>query len=158
MASYAPLFAHVDGWQWTPDLIWFDNLRSYATPNYYVQQLFSLNKGTDVVPLTKDGEMVSGQDGAFATASIDKNTKELIVKLVNSTDKPQLIKVDISSKAGYQKTAWVTTLGNYKKDAVNSLDAPKAVFPVKSTLAVNARSAVINVEPFTFKIVRLKSL
>ena len=27
MASYAPLFAHVDGWQWTPDLIWVDNLR-----------------------------------------------------------------------------------------------------------------------------------
>ena len=45
MASYAPLFAHVTGWQWTPDLIWFDNTRSYATPNYYVQQLFSINKG-----------------------------------------------------------------------------------------------------------------
>ena len=37
MASYAPLLAHVDAWQWTPDLIWFDNLRSYGTPNYYVQ-------------------------------------------------------------------------------------------------------------------------
>ena len=32
MASYAPLFAHVDAWQWTPNLIWFDNLRSYGTP------------------------------------------------------------------------------------------------------------------------------
>jgi hypothetical protein len=31
MASYAPLFAHIDGWQWTPNLIWFDNLRSYGT-------------------------------------------------------------------------------------------------------------------------------
>ncbi|HZI25296.1 MAG TPA: alpha-L-arabinofuranosidase C-terminal domain-containing protein, partial [Chryseolinea sp.] len=25
MASYAPLLAHAEGWQWTPDLIWFDN-------------------------------------------------------------------------------------------------------------------------------------
>ena len=41
MASYAPLFAHAEGWQWTPDLIWFDNLRSYGTPNYYVQKLFA---------------------------------------------------------------------------------------------------------------------
>jgi alpha-N-arabinofuranosidase len=32
MASYAPLFAHVDAWQWTPDLIWFDNLNAYGTP------------------------------------------------------------------------------------------------------------------------------
>ena len=38
MASYAPLFAHAEGWQWTPDMIWVDNLRSYGTPNYYVQK------------------------------------------------------------------------------------------------------------------------
>src|SRR5690606_2312106 len=37
LSSYAPLLAHVDGWQWTPDLIWFDNLKSFGTPNYYVQ-------------------------------------------------------------------------------------------------------------------------
>ena len=28
MATYAPLFAHVEGWQWRPDMIWFDNLNS----------------------------------------------------------------------------------------------------------------------------------
>jgi alpha-L-arabinofuranosidase len=52
MASYAPLFAHVEGWQWTPNLIWTDNLRVYGTPNYYVQQLFSLNRGDVVLPVT----------------------------------------------------------------------------------------------------------
>ena len=41
LASYAPLFAHVDAWQWNPNLIWFDNLRSFGTVNYYVQQAFS---------------------------------------------------------------------------------------------------------------------
>jgi alpha-N-arabinofuranosidase len=54
MASYAPLFAHVDGWQWTPDLIWVDNLRVLRTPNYYVQQLFSRNRGDVVLPVTTD--------------------------------------------------------------------------------------------------------
>jgi alpha-N-arabinofuranosidase len=53
MTSYAPLLAHADGWQWTPDLIWFNNLSSYATPNYYVQKLFSNNKGTDLLKLLK---------------------------------------------------------------------------------------------------------
>ena len=52
MATYAPLFAHVEGWQWRPDLIWFDNLRSVRTCSYYVQQLYSHNKGTNVLPLT----------------------------------------------------------------------------------------------------------
>ena len=39
LATYAPLFAHVDAWQWNPDLIWFDNLRMLRTPTYYVQQM-----------------------------------------------------------------------------------------------------------------------
>jgi alpha-L-arabinofuranosidase len=54
MASYAPLFAHVDAWQWTPNLMWVDNLRVVATPNYYVQQLFSHNRGDIVLPVTND--------------------------------------------------------------------------------------------------------
>jgi alpha-N-arabinofuranosidase len=32
MASYAPLFAHEEGWQWRPNLIWLDNLNIYGTP------------------------------------------------------------------------------------------------------------------------------
>lgn len=52
MTAYAPLFAHVDGWQWRPDLIWVDNLETVLTPNYYVQQLYSTNPGTNVLPLT----------------------------------------------------------------------------------------------------------
>lgn len=40
LTTYAPLFAHVDAWQWRPDLIWFDNLSVMKTPNYYVQQMY----------------------------------------------------------------------------------------------------------------------
>ncbi|MBN1108079.1 MAG: alpha-L-arabinofuranosidase, partial [Bacteroidales bacterium] len=54
MASYAPLLAHVDAWQWRPDLIWFDNLNVIGTPNYYVQKLFSTHRGTHVIPALKD--------------------------------------------------------------------------------------------------------
>ena len=40
MATYAPLFAHVEGWQWRPDAIWYDNLRKFNSCAYYVQQLY----------------------------------------------------------------------------------------------------------------------
>ncbi len=56
MAAYAPLLAHKDAWQWTPNLIWFDNLRVVRTPNYYVQQLFSLNRGDIVLPTRVEGD------------------------------------------------------------------------------------------------------
>lgn len=46
MTCYAPLFAKYDYTQWSAaDLIWFDNEKLVKTPNYYVQQLFSVNKG-----------------------------------------------------------------------------------------------------------------
>ena len=46
MTCYAPLFAKYGSTQWTKaDLIWFDNKQVVRTPNYYVQQMFSVNKG-----------------------------------------------------------------------------------------------------------------
>ncbi|MEO3404201.1 alpha-L-arabinofuranosidase C-terminal domain-containing protein [Mucilaginibacter sp. CAU 1740] len=157
MASYAPLFAHVEGWQWTPDLIWFDNLNSYGSPNYYVQQLFSLNKGTDVVPLLFNNEAVAGQDGCFATASVDKNTNELVIKFVNSTASAKSTSFKINGSKGYQKQASVVTLRSDDKDAVNSLETPTAISPKNSTINVSGNILKLDVEPYTFKIVRLKN-
>lgn len=51
LASYAPLFGRVTHRAWSPDLINFDNCRSYGLPSYYVQKMFSENRG-DVVLLT----------------------------------------------------------------------------------------------------------
>ena len=84
LATYAPLFAHVDAWQWNPDLIWFDNLRMMRTPNYYVQQMYGMNAGTDVLNLQMDGKPVTGQDSLYASAVLDAPTGEVILKLVNA--------------------------------------------------------------------------
>lgn len=92
MATYAPLFAHTEGWQWRPDMIWFDNLHAVRTSSYYVQQLFSRNKGSQVLPLTMNQKPVAGnddQDGLFASAVWDKDTREIIVKVVNTSGQPQ---------------------------------------------------------------------
>ena len=61
MSSYAPLFGHLEAWQWTPNMIWFDNLRSYGTPNYYVQKLFSVNRGTRILPVLQNGSAKNGR-------------------------------------------------------------------------------------------------
>lgn len=49
MASYAPLFAKADSFQWAPNMIWFNGATNYATPNYYVQKMFSTNLGTQML-------------------------------------------------------------------------------------------------------------
>lgn len=156
LASYAPLFAHVEAWQWTPNLIWFDNLRSYATPNYYVQQLFSLNKGTDVVPLLLNNEAVEGQNGCYATACLDKNTNELVIKFVNTTADSKSIKINVQTSSGYQKTASVTTLASTNKNAENSLTQPNTVSPVQSAAEMKGKVLNMNIEPYSLKVIRIK--
>lgn len=97
MATYAPLFAHVEGWQWRPDLIWFDNLRSVPSASYFVQQLYAENKGTRVLPLTLDGRPAAGNDGQqgiFASAVLDEAAGgEIIIKVANTADEPRQISV-----------------------------------------------------------------
>ncbi|KZP01949.1 glycoside hydrolase family 51 protein, partial [Athelia psychrophila] len=51
-ASYAPLLGHVNGSQWTPNLIGFDAGAVILSTSYYVQQLFSLNRGDVYLPST----------------------------------------------------------------------------------------------------------
>jgi alpha-L-arabinofuranosidase len=156
MASYAPLFAHVDAWQWTPDLIWFDNKKSYGTPNYYVQKLYSLNKGTDVVPLTLNNEAVTGQNGVYSTASINKSTGELLIKFVNTGTVSHTAQFDITGLSKYQNTAWVTTLRSDKLDAENSLAKPNVVVPVDSKVNIAGNGLQITAEPYSFKVIKLK--
>ena len=120
MASYAPLFANVDGWQWTPDMIWVDNLHVYGTPNYYVQKLFSLNKGTNVVPLLQNDKPLAGQDSLYASATIDKNTNELIVKLINVSGKTQIKDINVSGVKKLNADAKLIVLKAEELGEVNS--------------------------------------
>lgn len=158
MASYAPLFAHVDGWQWTPNLIWFDNLRSYGTPNYYVQQLFSLYKGTDVVPLLFNGKAVAGQEGCYVTACVDRNTNQLIIKFVNSSTSSKTVSFNMEGSTAYQKLVRIITLRSDKKDAENSLAKPEVISPVTKEIEFNGPSLDINIEPSSLKVIVLKKV
>ena len=54
LACYAPLFCNIDYTNWKPDMIWFDNHRSCATPNYYIQKLFMNYQGDYTLPLFAD--------------------------------------------------------------------------------------------------------
>ena len=85
MATYAPLFAHVKGWQWRPDLIWFDNLRVAKSVSYHVQALYAQNKGTNVLPSAQSAITPKGEDGIFSSAVFDAEKEEYIVKIANTT-------------------------------------------------------------------------
>ena len=159
MASYAPLFAHIDGWQWAPDMIWVDNLHSYGTPNYFVQKLYATNKGTDVVPLINNNKAAKiGEEGIYASSVMDKNTNELILKVVNTTDKEQesSFAIDGVKKLPSKATLFVLTSNNV--DDVNSIAKPSEVVPKETQIAVKNKSVKLKLAAHSFSVIRVKIL
>jgi alpha-N-arabinofuranosidase len=157
MASYAPLLAHTQAWQWTPDLIWFDNLSAYGTPNYYVQKLFSTNKGTHLATVTLDGKPVSGQQNIYASATWDGGTSEVIVKLVNSADSPTQTEIQLDSKRKYSTTVKGTMLANSDLNSVNSIENPQNVSPIEYTLSMKSNKLGLILPPQSLVVLRIKS-
>lgn len=162
MATYAPLLAHVEGWQWRPDMIWYDNVRVFKTVSYYVQQLYAQNKGTNVLSLTMGGKPVAGQegqDGLFASSVIDKNTGEVIVKVANTSKAEQAISMNLQGMKGV-RTAQTISLSSSDLNAENSLDEPNKIVPVDGTVECEAgeSNTVLNdkLPAMSFRLYKIK--
>ncbi len=153
LATYAPLFAHVDAWQWNPDLIWFDNLRSMKTPNYYVQQLFCLYKGTEVLPLSgMDIKPFTGQGGLYASAVKDRNTGMLIVKIGNASAEAQTVSVSLQKLRPQERTVQCVRLSSDDLTQVNSLDNPNKICPMKSEFSIKDNVFELEVPAQSFNV------
>lgn len=152
-AAYAPLFAHVEGWQWRPDLIWFDNLTSVRSANYYVQQLYGMNTGTHVLRLTRDGKAVEGEEGLYATACYDKPTKSYIVKIANTSGLEKNIQITFQGLKK-MKPGQVTLL--YADDIYveNTIEHKDAVVPVKSEVQAQGNVLHATLKPHSFAVYR----
>ena len=146
MATYAPLFAHEEGWQWRPDLIWMDNLKTVRTPNYYVQQLYAMNPGTNVLSLTENKLPVTGQDGLCASAVFDKKSGKYIVKFVNLGDQPQQVQITFKGLKAVPSVENATVVFFHSDDpmACNTMKNI-AVAPSKEMSAASVASAEKNV-------------
>ncbi|WP_294276797.1 alpha-L-arabinofuranosidase C-terminal domain-containing protein [uncultured Chryseobacterium sp.] len=150
MTSYAPLFAHAEGWQWTPDLIWFNNLKSYATPNYYVQKLFSNNKGTEVLKITDHRKPVTGQDQLYATAVKDAKTKETIIKIVNTDAKNKSVTINPENISLGKKLTKITltapelsTENSFENEPIQPKEETSTVKKGKMMVEIPAKSLVV---------------
>ena len=155
MATYAPLFAHVEGWQWRPDLIWYDNLHSFRTVSWYVQQLYSLYKRDNVVGLTMNGKPVAGQDGQnglFASAVREGN--QIYIKVANTSDQEQQLTLQFN---GLKKKAVVEALkridlSSDKLYEDNSIDAPVNIVPVENRFDGEGQSIQTAINPLSFSV------
>ncbi len=151
-ATYAPLFAHVEGWQWKPDLIWFDNLTTARSANWYVQMLYGTNRGTNMVSLTEDGQPVKGKDGLYASAVYDKDTKQYIVKLANNADRSQDVVITMKGLKTVGKVTTTTLSGKISME--NLVGKPETIHPVTGSLEGNGNTISVAVPSKGFMVLR----
>ena len=170
MTTPAPLFAHVDGWQWRPDQIWYDQTQMFCTVSYYVQQLYATNAGTHVLPLTmKAGEgkkgkaqpvaNLEGQNGLFASAAFDQASNEVIVKVANTSRTVQSIQLKLADMAAYS-TVRTWSLCHNGMDDENSIRQPQLIKPMEGVIPCSSdkKQTVVtdNLPPMSFRIYRIK--
>ena len=136
MASYAPLLVRVDpgGMQWETDLIGYDTMRSYGSPSYYAQVMFSKYLGTETLGSKLDDP---GLDPAnpkfFYSITRDSAKKRLYLKLVNASTTPQPIEIDFDG-AKLAATGTLISLSAHDTQATNTLEKPTEIVPVETPL------------------------
>ena len=161
MSSYAPLFAHIEGWQWRPDLIWFDNLRSFRSCSWHVQKLYTQYSGTNVLKLTDmEGVNVTGADGVFASSVYDADNGNIYIKVINVSDKARDVKINFEGLRKKDVLSGVEAVSFHcdDPDAENTLDEPDKIAPQTASLDFTGKTMEAVVAPQTFMIYVIKSI
>ena len=136
MASYAPLLTNVNpgGMQWTTDLIGYDAMKAYGSPSYWAQVLFAGHLGDHTVQTSAEAM----NPRFFWSASVSSANKVLHLKLVNASDKPEPLTLNlIGAKTGQ---ATMNSLHAATWWETNSIDHPNVIVPVTSSIAVRAKN------------------
>ena len=152
MTSYAPLFAKKDATNWNPDLIYFDNERTYLTCSYYVQQMFGQSSGQyyygDCVTFDGDAAGVEQpqQDVHYGQSVVlNAKTRRLYVKLVNAGAEAKKANIDLS-RFSLKKQATKTVLSG-QPDAENNYEQ-QPIAPQTEKLKAQKKFA-LDLQPYS---------
>ncbi|KDQ21500.1 glycoside hydrolase family 51 protein [Botryobasidium botryosum FD-172 SS1] len=128
-ACYAPLLQNINSAQWTPDLVSFDATNTILSTSYYVQQMFSANRGDTILVTTAS----TPQNPLFWVVSKNSQTKQVFVKLTNTGTQASALTLNFTDLTiGSSGQATVLTNSNY--NAKNTPQAPRTVVPTTSTI------------------------
>lgn len=157
MASYAPLFAKYDDYQWAPDMIWFNGETSYGSANYYVQKLMGNNIGTQMLKeeLEKSDLAQETMNEIFTSTSYDKETDEIIIKVVNSSGESKEVNIDINGAIVEEKATVEYITSNSITDE-NTFENPEKVKIDSKELEGVVDNFIYEVDKYSVNIIRIK--
>ncbi len=159
MSSYAPLFTNVNpgALQWDTDLIGFDTARSYGSPSYYAQVLFSQHHGDEIL-----GSTLSGAAGGFnapvrlfQSVTRDAATGTVIVKLINASSLPTTVTVRLANSQKIGATGHMYVLSAPSTETTNSINDPERVIPSEHELGRLGSSFRLQLQPLSINVLEL---
>lgn len=132
MSCYAPLLVNVNpnGMQWQSNLIGYDANSSYGSPSYYAQVMFAGHVGTETVA----SELKGASDRMFYSVTRDRAKGMVYLKLVNASSAAQEVKISLDGAMDVKGSARLVRLSAATTAATNSINDPKRVVPVESTV------------------------
>jgi alpha-N-arabinofuranosidase len=153
IASYAPLLVNVDpnGMQWQSNLIGYDALTSYGSPSYYAQAMFAGHIGTEIVPADLEG----AGDRLFYSVTKDAAKGVVYLKLVNASSAAQELKITLDGAKTVKATAKLVRLSAGSTAATNTINDPKRVVPVESTVTGVAKTFTRTVPGYSIEVLEI---
>jgi hypothetical protein len=151
MGSYAPLFCNLNNPSWYPDLIYFNGTNVFGTPSYYVQQMFSLNRGNLVLPTTV---AVSGNP-LYVSSSLVQSSGQIIVKAVNVNNSSMSATFNVNGVASIAAYATLVQLSGNATNQ-NSFASPTYVFPVTNSVLNAGTNFTVTLPANSLSILKLQ--
>ncbi len=173
MECYAPLLVNVSpadpdkgypkAMQWNTNLIGYDALHSFGSASYYAQVMLAQNKGDVVLPaalavIEKGATTLWWGIGCsliFATATLSKADKTVLIKVVNAGDAATDIEIRVESAAHIEPNGTAIVLAG-DPSWVNTVDEPRKVSPQQEAVTNAAPSFHRSFPPHSFTILRVK--
>lgn len=135
--------------QKSQSLIWFDNKKVTLTPEYYAQMLFANNVALQNV----NAGLFTDNDDISSCVSYDESTQSVYVKLVNTGDKKEKIRVNLSGTDGINAVSAQSIFSQYKT-AKNTPDK-QSVAPTQSDVEFDESSFVYEIQPYSAGVIRI---
>jgi alpha-N-arabinofuranosidase len=102
-----------------------------------------------------DGKTVAGKDSLYSSASIDADTRQLIIKVINTSATAQAVELNLQGKVKPQKTYNLVTLSSTEKFAYNTLDAPDKISPKQRSGNISSGKIAVGLAPLSVNVFKV---
>lgn len=155
MNCYAPLLTRIEpgAFQWNPNLIGYDSLRSYGSPSYYAQQMFNTHRGDTVLKAA----MADEPGKFFYSVTRDSEKGTMYIKAVNLNATPETVEIDLSGVGKVSGKGKLTVLTSARPDDTNTIDDPTKITPVTRTVRGLGSSFRQTFAPFSVNVLEFQA-